>query len=76
MNILNKYIYVGEKYKISGKQNANGIWLCDKVEVSSPTKKELENDYRECVGIANKVNNEYNLTKKEKTTPISKQKKT
>ena len=68
--MLDKYIIINqETFKASGKQNKDGIWLCEKIEVVAKDKKELEIRYRDGIGVMNKINNQYN--KKEKSTPTT-----
>jgi len=63
--MFEKYIFINqETFKASGKQNKDGIWLCDKIEVVAKDKKELENRYRDGLGVMNKVNNDYNKNKR------------
>ena len=73
--MLNKYIYVNqETYKASGKQNKDGIWICEKMEVVAKDKKELSIRYRDGIDAVNKIHNDFNRDKKEtkaviETTP-------
>ena len=70
--MFEKYIFINqETFKACGKQNKDGIWLCEKIEVSAKDGKELEKRYDKSISIMNRVHNKYNKT----TKPVGEEKK-